>query len=75
MSAKRDSTESIHNEITRMFEWQKRYGAFSVSPTALNAVESYIKSQKEHHSKISFTDEYLELLQKSGLEYDERFLW
>ena len=71
---KADSSEWIHKEITRVFEWQKGYGAFSVSPTALGAVSSYIKNQTEHHSKISFSDEYLDLLKRSGTEYDERFV-
>ena len=72
---KGDSSEWIHKEITRMFEWQKGYGAFSVSPSAIDAVASYIANQKEHHSKVSFREEYVDLLQKSGTPYDEKFLW
>jgi putative transposase len=72
---KGDSSEWIHKEITPMFEWQKGYGAFSVSPTALEAVSSYITNQKVHHSRVSFPEEYVDLLQKSGTAYDEKFLW
>ena len=71
---KGDSSEWVHKEVTRMFEWQKGYGAFSVSPTALDAVSSYIANQKAHHSKVSFREEYVDLLQKSGTAYDEKFL-
>ena len=72
---KADSSEWIHREITKMFEWQKGYGAFSVSPTAVPAVRNYILNQKEHHRKKDFETEYIELLSKSGVEFDERFLW
>ncbi len=72
---KGDSSEWIHKEITRNFEWQKGYGAFSVSPTALKEVSAYISNQKRHHAKVSFQDEYVDLLRRSGTEYDERFLW
>lgn len=40
---KADSSEWVHKEITRLFDWQKGYGAFSVSPTAVNAVARYIE--------------------------------
>ena len=72
---KGDSSEWIHKEITRNFEWQKGYGAFSVSPTALKEVSAYISNQKRHHAKVSFQDEYVDLLRRSGAEYDERLLW
>lgn len=72
---KADSSEWVHKEITKMFEWQKGYGAFSVSPTAVPAVRNYILNQKEHHQKLDFMTEYIELLEKSGIEFEERFLW
>jgi hypothetical protein len=58
-----------------MFEWQKGYGAFSVSPTAVPSVRKYILNQKEHHQKIDFKSEYIDLLTKAELEFEERFLW
>jgi putative transposase len=33
------------------FEWQKGYGAFSVSPSLLPVVQAYIRNQAEHHKK------------------------
>jgi DNA-dependent RNA polymerase auxiliary subunit epsilon len=72
---KADSSEWVHKEITRMFEWQKGYGAFSVSSTVIPAVRNYILNQKEHHQNKDFKMEYVELLNASGLEYEERFLW
>lgn len=53
------------------FEWQKGYGAFSVSPSMLATVTGYIENQKEHHRKRTFEEEFLALLQKSGVQFDE----
>ena len=52
------------------FQWQEGYGAFSVSPSLLNAVQTYIRNQKEHHLKRSFEEELRLLLDKSGIPYD-----
>jgi len=38
-------------------------------------VREYIARQEEHHRKRTFQEEYLELLKRSGVEYDERYLW
>jgi len=59
----------------RGFEWQDGYGAFTVSKSQVPDVIEYIKNQREHHSWKTFQDEYLELLQKHGVDYDERYLW
>jgi putative transposase len=52
------------------FEWQKGYGAFSVSPSLLPTVLAYVRNQVEHHKKRSFEEEFLLLLKKSGVAYD-----
>jgi REP element-mobilizing transposase RayT len=57
------------------FYWQGGFGIFSVSPKDVEAVAQYIRNQKEHHRKVSFKDEYLALLRKYGIPYDERYLW
>ena len=72
---KGESSLWIHKEITRIFEWQKGYSAFSVSPTAVEDVKRYIANQKEHHRRIDFKMEYVDLLQMAGIEFDEKFLW
>jgi len=51
------------------FEWQKGYGAFSVSPSLLNTAQAYIRHQAEHHQKRNFEEEFLTLLRKSGVSY------
>src|SRR6187551_61754 len=53
------------------FEWQEGYGAFSYAKAQVPAVINYIQNQKIHHKKISFRDEYKELLEEFEVEYDE----
>jgi putative transposase len=66
----------IHNDVgEKTFAWQEGYGAFSVSASMLMTVRSYIEQQEEHHRQRSFQEEYLELLKRSGVKFDERFLW
>jgi len=50
----------------RGFYWQRGYGAFSVSPSQLDAVLEYVESQEEHHRTRSFQEEYREFLGKSN---------
>ena len=57
------------------FYWQDGYGAFSVSPANVDAVVEYIANQKDHHSKVSFQDEYRAFLKEYAIEYNERFVW
>ncbi len=54
------------------FEWQKGYGAFSVSPSMLDVVRAYIEKQEEHHRVRSFDEEFLTLLRKSGVRFEEK---
>jgi putative transposase len=49
------------------FQWQEGYGAFSVSPSLVDAVQRYIRNQEEHHRKRSFEEEFRLLLEKSGV--------
>ena len=73
---KQTSSRWIHETIgVKNFAWQAGYGAFTVSPASREAVRSYIARQAEHHRAKTFQEEYLEFLKKSGVEYDERYLW
>jgi len=73
---KANSSRWVHEECNnRTFGWQEGYGAFTVSASQLLAVREYISKQEEHHRKRTFQEEYVELLKKCGVEYDERFLW
>ena len=57
------------------FYWQDGYGAFSVNPADIDRVIAYIANQKEHHSKLSFQNEYRAVLKRYKVEYDERYVW
>ena len=57
------------------FAWQRGYGAFSVSASAIDKTCEYIAGQQEHHKKQTFQDEYRAFLRKHDMEWDERFVW
>jgi REP element-mobilizing transposase RayT len=59
----------------RGFSWQRGYGAFSVSPSQLDAVLQYVDMQQKHHRTRTFQEEYRELLHKHGIGFDERYVW
>tara|TARA_R110000868_G_scaffold124907_1_gene329886 strand:+ start:121 stop:582 length:462 start_codon:yes stop_codon:yes gene_type:complete len=57
------------------FQWQEGYGAFSYSRSQRDTVINYILNQEKHHAKRSFKEEYLELLQKFDVSFDENYLF
>ena len=57
------------------FYWQNGYGAFSVNQRGLDRVKDYIKKQHEHHSVKNFQEEYIGLLDKHRVAFDERYIW
>jgi REP element-mobilizing transposase RayT len=59
----------------RGFFWQRGYGAFSVSPSQLEAVLQYVDAQQEHHRTRTFQEEYRQMLPKHGIQFDERYVW
>ena len=74
---KRDSSKWIKTEQPRLaeFHWQAGYGAFSISPSHVDALKEYILKQEEHHRRESFQDEFRRLCKKYGIEIDERYVW
>ena len=52
--------------INDRFGWQDEYFAVSVSESMVERVRNYIRNQESHHKKVSFTDEYNELIDKFG---------
>ena len=57
------------------FSWQEGFGAFSYHKTQAKNVVDYILNQQEHHRKITFKEEYIDFLNTSEIEYDERYLF
>ena len=72
---KKASSAWVREEIgDRTFRWQDGYAAFTVSATVRVAVRKYISNQEEHHRFKSFREEFVEFLEKAGIEYDQRYL-
>ena len=65
----------IHEEFGTEFEWQEGYGAFSVSISGLEATREYIANQEQHHTRLTFQEEYRAFLVRHGIEFDERYVW
>ncbi len=61
--------------INGKFNWQEGYDAFSYSKSSVDSVVKYILNQEEHHKKKKFKDEYLDLLEKFEIEYDQKYLF
>ncbi len=57
------------------FSWQEGYGAFSVSPSQVAVVKTYIQVQEQHHQKQGFEEEFTALLRNCGIEYDLRYVF
>lgn len=74
---KTNSSKWIHEAIPDQtdFPWQTGYGAFAVSQSNGGQVKTYIANQKEHHRKMSFKEEFIALLKKHGIPFDERYVW
>ena len=63
------------SDIVQEFEWQKGYGAFTVSYSQIPTVQDYIRRQEEHHRTKSFQEEYIEFLQRHGIEFRIEYLF
>ncbi len=76
-SIKRNSSNFINekNWFRGKFHWQDGYGAFSYGRSQLDAVYNYIANQESHHKQKSFNEEYISLLKRFSIKYDERFLF
>jgi REP element-mobilizing transposase RayT len=57
------------------FAWQAGYGIFSIGHSEVQSAVNYIATQQEHHQKVSYQDEYRELMTLAGIEIDERYVW
>ena len=74
---KSDSTEFINKKrfVRGRFSWQEGFGAFSYSRSHLDAVAKYVLEQEKHHAHRSFKDEYVGLLDRFEVEYEDRYLF
>ncbi|HEY5611044.1 MAG TPA: IS200/IS605 family transposase [Thermoanaerobaculia bacterium] len=74
---KGSSSKWIHESMPERFDfaWQRGYGSFSVSKSNLPSVARYIERQKIHHAKVDFESEFLVLLRKHGVAFEERYVF
>jgi putative transposase len=75
---KANSTGWMHDVFPEMkdFNWQRGYGAFTVSSSPVDKVREYILNQAEHHQKVgSFREEFIKILIANEIEFDEKYLW
>jgi putative transposase len=72
-----ESNQFIHAKkwVTGKFAWQKGYGVFSYSQSQKDAVIKYVLNQELHHRKKTFKSEYLELLERFEVSFEQRFLF
>jgi len=74
---KASSSKFINDKkmVRGKFNWQEGFGVFSYSRSQVNNVIRYILKQEEHHKKKTFKEEYIDLLKKFEIEYDEKYLF
>ncbi len=73
---KKSSTQFINdnNFLKSKFQWQEGYAAFSIRHKDISNVVRYIESQKAHHKKKNFQEEYVQFLNHYGVEYNLKYL-
>ena len=66
---------NTNNFCEKKFHWQDGFGAFSYSKSHVDRVIKYIQNQEKHHKKITFLEEYLSMLRKTDILFDERYVF
>ncbi len=74
---KADSSNFVNRNkwVRGKFKWQEGYGAFSYGHSQLDTIIRYIQNQEKHHSKRSFKNEYLALLRKFDIAFDDKYVF
>jgi REP element-mobilizing transposase RayT len=74
---KADSTNYINENkwVHGRFNWQEGYGAFSYGHSQLDTIIRYIQYQEKHHQRRSFKSEYLTLLRKFDIAFEEKYVF
>ena len=74
---KADSSNFINENrwVHGRFSWQDGYGAFSYGHSQLNTIIRYIENQENHHRKQSFRNEYLSLLKKFDIAFEDKYVF
>ena len=72
---KRETSKWMKSQGVANFYWQRGYGAFSIGQSQVEDVIKYIATQKEHHGRISYQEEFRSLCEKYEVPLDERYCW
>ncbi len=72
-----ESNEFINSKkwIPGRFSWQEGYGVFSYSQSHIDRVVKYVLNQEKHHQRSSFRQEYLALLERFEISFEEKYLF
>ena len=72
-----ESNEFINGKmwLKGRFNWQEGYGVFSYSHSHIDSVIRYVLNQETHHQKKSFRQEYLSLLDKFEIPFEDKYLF
>ena len=57
------------------FRWQEGFGAFSYAHSQIDVVVKYIREQERHHARRTFRGEYIEMLKRFNVDYNEKYLF
>jgi REP element-mobilizing transposase RayT len=73
---KANSSSWLHKKYSDLntFAWQEGYASYTVSKSGLDKLKLYIRNQVQHHTTLSFEDEYKQLLVHHEVEFDKRFV-
>ena len=74
---KADSSNFVNDNkwVRGRFSWQEGYGAFSYGHSQLNTIIRYIQNQEEQHRRQSFRNEYLSLLRKFDIAFEDKYIF
>jgi REP element-mobilizing transposase RayT len=75
IKAKSSKWANAEKNLAARFEWQSGYGAFTVSQSQIPAVRKYIREQEEHHRHRTFKDEFVDMLERHGIEFDPQYVF
>jgi REP element-mobilizing transposase RayT len=71
------SSKWVHEHFAglRQSAWQEGYGAFSIRIGDAKRTVDYINRQAEHHRRRDYKMEFMAILRKHDVEYDERYIF
>jgi REP element-mobilizing transposase RayT len=74
---KSSSSKFIHEKFdkNKHFAWQEGYGIFTYSRSQVDLVIKYILNQETHHRRKTFREEYIDMLKKSRIDFDEKYIF